>query len=121
MTARVKLTLRLDADGKPALGHGKIHLLEKLEETGSISAAGRAMGMSYRRTWLLVDNLNQLFKEPLVITRPGGGGGAFLTPTGKTVVTLYRQIEEKAAQAARSDITELENLLSACPQKNSPE
>lgn len=79
------------------------------------------MGMSYRRTWLLVDNLNQLFKEPLVITRPGGGGGAFLTLTGKTVVTLYRQIADKAAQAARSDIAELENLLSACPQKTSPE
>lgn len=73
------------------------------------------MGMSYRRTWLLVDNLNQLFVEPLVMTRPGGGGGAFLTETGKTVLALYRQIERDAAQAARSGISQMEALLAPAP------
>ena len=120
MTGRLRLTLRVDADGRAALGHGKVRLLEQLAETGSISAAGRAMGMSYRRTWLLVDNLNQLFVEPLVMTRPGGGGGAFLTVTGKTVLALYRQIERDAAQAARSGISQMEALLAPaaeCLQK----
>ncbi|MFT9215334.1 winged helix-turn-helix domain-containing protein [Acetobacter malorum] len=111
MTERLRLTLRVDADNKPALGHGKIRLLEQLAETGSISAAGRAMGMSYRRTWLLVDSLNQLFREPLVVTRPGGGGGAFLTAEGEAVVRCYRAIEKEAAQAAAEQLAELEKLL----------
>lgn len=120
MTGRLRLTLRVDADGRAALGHGKVRLLEQLAETGSISAAGRAMGMSYRRTWLLVDNLNQLFVEPLVMTRPGGGGGAFLTETGKTVLALYRQIEQDAAHATRPGMEQMEALLAPvgeCLQK----
>ncbi|GAN64328.1 LysR family transcriptional regulator [Acetobacter indonesiensis NRIC 0313] len=111
MSDRMRLTLRVDADGKAALGHGKIRLLEKLAETGSISAAGRAMGMSYRRTWLLVDSLNHLFKTPVVATRPGGGGGAFLTETGEALVKLYRDIEQEAAQATAADLDRLEALL----------
>lgn len=120
MTGRLRLTLRVDADGRAALGHGKVRLLEQLAETGSISAAGRAMGMSYRRTWLLVDNLNQLFVEPLVMTRPGGGGGAFLTEAGKTVLALYRQIEQDAAQATQASLSQMEALLAPqaeCLQK----
>ncbi|MDN7352213.1 winged helix-turn-helix domain-containing protein [Acetobacter senegalensis] len=119
MPDRVRLTLRVDADGKAALGHGKIRLLEMLAETGSISAAGRAMGMSYRRTWLLVDSLKQLFKAPLVATRPGGGGGAFLTEEGETVVRLYREIEQEAAQASAQNLARIEQLLASgqaeCP------
>ncbi|MFE8872587.1 winged helix-turn-helix domain-containing protein [Acetobacter persici] len=111
MTERLRLTLRVDADKKPALGHGKIRLLEQLAETGSISAAGRAMGMSYRRTWLLVDSLNQMFREPLVVTRPGGGGGAFLTAEGEAVVRCYRDIEKQAAEVAEAHLAELEKLL----------
>lgn len=103
--------MRVDADAAPALGHGKIRLLEQLAETGSISAAGRAMGMSYRRTWLLVDSLNHLFREPLVVTRPGGGGGAFLTAEGAAVVRCYRDIEKQAAEASAASLAELEKLL----------
>ena len=66
----------MDADNAPALGHGKIRLLEQIEQTGSISAAGRALGMSYRRTWLLVDSVNRLFAEPSLCAPPGGGRGA---------------------------------------------
>ncbi|MFT9459591.1 MAG: winged helix-turn-helix domain-containing protein [Acetobacter orientalis] len=119
MPQRLRLTLRLDADGKPAIGHGKIKLLEQLAETGSISAAGRAMGMSYRRTWLLVDSLNSLFAQPLVATRPGGGGGAVLTETGQTVLHLYKDIEQQAARASAASLTKLTRLL-AQPEGSCP-
>lgn len=111
MPQRLRLTLRLDADGKPAIGHGKIKLLEQLAQTGSISAAGRAMGMSYRRTWLLVDSLNSLFAQPVVATRPGGGGGAVLTETGEAVLRLYKDIELQAARASAPSLAKFVRLL----------
>jgi molybdate transport system regulatory protein len=82
-----RLTLRLDFGPGRAIGHGKIRLLEAVRDHGSISAAGRSMGMSYRRAWLLVDALNRLFKAPVVETKHGGsaGGGAELTPFGHHV------------------------------------
>ena len=70
-----KLTLRIEFDNATQLGPGKVRLLEEITERGSISAAGRGMGMSYRRAWLLVDDLNHCFKEPLVQTQCGGSGG----------------------------------------------
>jgi molybdate transport system regulatory protein len=93
-----RLTLRVDLAPFGAVGHGKIRLLEIVDETGSISAAGRTMNMSYRRAWLLIDELNHLFKNPLVRTRLGGstGGGAELTPFGKSLVRHYRAIESEA-------------------------
>jgi molybdate transport system regulatory protein len=96
-----RLTIRVDLTPLGAIGPGKIRLLELVDETGSISAAGRAMTMSYRRAWLLVDELNRLFKNPLVATRLGGeaGGGAALTPFGKTVVRHYREMESEAHAA----------------------
>ena len=96
-----RLTLRIDFDADRAIGPGKIRLLELIEACGSISAAGRQMGMSYRRAWLLVDNLNRCFREPLVAAQVGGvkGGGASLTGFGRAVVEHYRAIE-KAAEAA---------------------
>ena len=75
-----RLTLRIDFDGGRALGPGKVRLLELVGETGSISAAGRAMGMSYRRAWLLVDALNQTFSQPVTETRGGGAGGGGAPP-----------------------------------------
>ena len=74
----VGFSLRLQLSPESRLGPGKVALLEAIEATGSISAAGRAMTMSYRRAWLLVDNLNRMFREPLVEAAPGGakGGGA---------------------------------------------
>src|SRR5208282_816092 len=97
----VRLTIRVDFSPTSSVGPGKIRLLELVDETGSISAAGRAMTMSYRRAWLLVDELNRLFKNPLVATRLGGeaGGGAALTPFGKTVVRHYREMESEAHAA----------------------
>src|SRR4051794_37664775 len=108
-----RLTLRIDFDEGRALGPGKVRLLELIGETGSISAAGRAMGMSYRRAWLLVDALNKTFRTAVVETREGGagGGGAHLTPFGSELVASYRTIEQDAARAVRSKIAELENAL----------
>lgn len=82
-----------------AIGPGKADLLDAIGRTGSISAGGRALGMSYRRAWLLVDTMNRCFREPLVIAAKGGarGGGAQLTPFGADVLARYRALELDAA------------------------
>ena len=96
-----RLTIRVDLGKGGALGPGKIRLLELIDARGSISEAGRAMGMSYRRAWLLVDNLNRSFRDSAVAKQTGGpqGGGARLTPWGRRLVERYRAIETDAAQA----------------------
>lgn len=88
------------------LGPGKIDLLEAIGRHGSISAGAREMGMSYRRAWLLVDALNQMFKEPVVVAAPGGthGGGAQITQFGKDVAAAYRRIEERTRAAIREEL-----------------
>jgi molybdate transport system regulatory protein len=108
-----KLTLRIDFDNATRLGPGKVRLLEQIAERGSISAAGRGMGMSYRRAWLLVDDLNRCFKQPLVQTLRGGtgGGGAELSGFGLRVVETYRAMEREAATAVASRLTLLEQGL----------
>jgi molybdate transport system regulatory protein len=101
-----RLTLRIDFDHDRQIGPGKIRLLELIEATGSISAAGRQMGMSYRRAWLLVDALNRCFREPLVAAQVGGvkGGGASLTGFGRAVVDHYRAIEKAAETASAAHV-----------------
>ena len=108
-----RLTLRIDFDKSRALGPGKIRLLEHIGHTGSISAAARAMGMSYRRAWLLVDALNQTFRTPVVHTREGGagGGGATLTPFGADLVASYRAMEHDMAHALATRLETLEQAL----------
>ena len=108
-----RLTIRLDFELGRRLGAGKVALLEAIEATGSISAAGRAHKMSYRRAWLLVDELNKLFAEPVVAAHHGGmkGGGAALTGSGRRIVALYREAEAKMRSAAEAEIDELESNL----------
>jgi molybdate transport system regulatory protein len=108
-----RLTLRLDFPEMGRLGPGKIRLLELVGEHGSISAAGRAMGMSYRRAWQLVDEMNQTFRDDVVATQQGGvaGGGAKLTQTGRDVIRAYRAIETKARTAAAAHIEALARVL----------
>ena len=108
-----RLTIRFDFDNERRLGPGKVALLESIAETGSISAAGRAHKMSYRRAWLLVEDLNHLFGEALVTARPGGakGGGAKLTPTGARIVDLYRDAERKMREAAAQELAGIEGAL----------
>jgi molybdate transport system regulatory protein len=88
------------------LGPGKVDLLEAIGRTGSISAAGRALGMSYRRAWLLVDALNHMFPDPLVTAAPGGsrGGGAKLTDYGRGVAAAYRRVEARTRTAMREEL-----------------
>jgi molybdate transport system regulatory protein len=118
-----RLTIRFDFELGRRLGAGKIALLEAVEKTGSISAAGRAHQMSYRRAWLLVDELNQMFLEPVVSAHHGGvkGGGASLTDQGRRVVALYRDAEAKMLAAAQGEIDELErNLRVGKAEHNEP-
>ncbi len=113
----LRLTLRLDVGGRPTLGPGKARLLELIGETGSISAAGRAMGMSYRRAWMLADSLNASFAAPLIAARPGGagGGGAALLPFGAEVVRLYRALEQRAAGGGVTELERLHAMLATSP------
>ena len=101
-----RLTIRFDFAPERRLGPGKIALLEAIAATGSISGAGRKHKMSYRRAWLLVDELNKLFGEPLVRAHPGGakGGGAALTAPGQKVLRAYRDAERKMREAAATEI-----------------
>ena len=112
-----KLSIRIDFAPEAHLGPGKARLLELIGETGSISAAGRALDMSYRRAWLLVDSLNATFKEPVVSTMLGGkaGGGARLTPYGRDVIQHYRKLEARAAAACKTHLAALEGALAKNP------
>jgi len=92
---RLKLKAQVYLGDDVAMGPGKADLLEAIISEGSISAAGRKLGMSYRRTWLLVDTMNSCFIDPLVETATGGnkGGGAHVTARGQEILRLYRQLE----------------------------
>ena len=116
MTTR--LTLRLDFATGSRLGPGKIALLEAIDRLGSIAAAGREFGMSYRRAWLLTDEVNRTFDKPLVEARGGGknGGGAALTPRGKEIVRLYRSVEAEAKKSTAREVRRLGRVL-ASPAK----
>jgi molybdate transport system regulatory protein len=108
-----RLTIRIDFAGGRRVGPGKVRLLELIDQTGSISAAGRAMAMSYRRAWLLVESLNTAFRAPVVDTRAGGrqGGGAELTAFGHELVERYRTMEREAVQATLTQIDAIEDAL----------
>ncbi|MBP2509478.1 molybdate transport system regulatory protein [Agrobacterium tumefaciens] len=106
----LKPVLRIDFPPGERLGHGKIELMELIAETGSISAAGRAMDMSYRRAWLLVDALNHMFRQPVIESQRGGkqGGGAALTAFGAELLERYRGMQKRMNEALRADIDWLE-------------
>jgi len=111
--AAVQFRLRISHGDDIALGPGEIDLLEAIARTGSITAGAKALGMSYRRAWLLVDTMNRCFSMPVVEAEAGGsrGGGTQLTPLGKRVIRLYRSIEAKAAKAGAADLATLTGLL----------
>jgi len=104
-------------DAEIALGTGKAELLAAIAQTGSIAAAGRKMGMSYRRAWLLVETMNQCFYQPLVISTKGGkhGGGAQLTALGEQVLTLYQQMLTDIEQQTQIQQQQLLSLLKTTP------
>jgi len=110
---RVQFRMRIYRDGGIAVGPGKIALLEAVLRTGSITAAAQEMGMSYRRAWLLVDELNRSLRQPAVETAVGGarGGGTALTETGVELIRRYRAVEATAREAAAEDLCALKRML----------
>ncbi len=110
-----RLRLRVLFEPDVVLGPGKADLLEGIRDTGSISAAGRQMQMSYKRAWDLVEALNRYFKQPLVQTSKGGsgGGGAELTVFGEQVLAAYRRIEARSTEAVADELRWLRSKLPA--------
>lgn len=109
----LRLTLRIDHDGVAWLGPGKVRLLELIAQHGSIARAGREMGMSYRKAWLLVEAMSTSLGEPVVVASPGGvgGGGAVVTPAGCRLVACYREMERDATDAAAAPLRALQAML----------
>jgi molybdate transport system regulatory protein len=105
--------MRINAGDAIAIGPGKISLLEAIDQTRSITAAAKHLDMSYRRAWLLLDELNRCLRKPAVESVKGGtsGGGSQVTATGRQIITLYRRVEETASKACQADIAQLIALL----------
>lgn len=117
--AQLKPRFRIMMDGEIALGPGKVDLLEAIGRTGSISAAARDIGLSYRRAWNMVDTMNHCFKKPLVERTKGGagGGGAQLTALGRTVIDQYRSMETKATKTVQTEWKALHKNLKSPPSR----
>ena len=111
--AELRIQVRVELGAGHKIGPGKVALLEAIGETGSITAAGRRLGMSYRRAWLLVSALNQMFDEAVVETVAGGahGGGARLTNLGAQLVVAYRTLEKAAGDAASAQLASFRSKI----------
>ncbi|MCB5188609.1 winged helix-turn-helix domain-containing protein [Methylobacillus caricis] len=109
----ISIKIRIPHQNLVAIGPGKADLLEAIDRNGSISAGARAMGMSYKRAWDLVDAMNKSFRQPLVATATGGshGGGAQVTEFGRDVLLRYREMEAKANKSIAADADALAELL----------
>ena len=118
MTHSPKIRLRIILNPDTLIGWGKADLLQTIDEAGSISEAGRRMGMSYRRAWILINTMNGYFDEPLVRSMKGGrrGGGAELTKTGRAVLEAYRRIEKKVHSVSERDLKLLSSLAAKKPR-----
>lgn len=108
---RLKLKAQLLVGNEIAFGPGKADLLDAIRSAGSITAAARRMGLSYRRAWTMVDTMNRLFAEPLVVTAFGARGGASLTPAGETALSAYRQLQADLAASVWTSQTRLLSML----------
>ena len=113
VSPEIRYRVRVVRGDDIAIGPGKVDLLEAIDAAGSITAAAKQLGMSYRRAWLLVDTMNRCFAEPVVATEAGGahGGGTRLTASGAEVVRCYRNAESRAAKASAADLAALAALL----------
>jgi molybdate transport system regulatory protein len=129
MTRLQAMTIKLDTKTclwrgeEPAIGSGKADLLDAIIATGSISGAGRAMNMSYRRAWLLVDTMNRCFREPLVRTSAGGehGGGAAVTEAGLAVLAQFRRMQQATDAAAQPYLEAFASMLRPAEETTSEE
>lgn len=106
MTKPASIRIRITSGEDIAMGQGKADLLEAIGRAGSISAAARELGMSYRKAWLMVDEMNQCFRSAVVRAAKGGrqGGGAQVTPLGEEALARFRQIQAKASAAIAADV-----------------
>ena len=113
----LKLKAQILCGDELAMGPGKADLLEAIDREGSISAAGRSLGMSYRRTWLLVDGMNRCWTDRLVDTTAGGGTGrgARLSDAGRDVLARYRALEARLATVVDADLAALSGMLRSAP------
>jgi len=118
-TCRPRLRIRIVFGDDEMIGPGKAELLERIARCGSIAAAGREMGMSYKRAWQLIGTLNAMFRDPLVESTRGGpgGGGAVLTDAGRHVLSLYRAFEGEAAEAGAARLEAMQALLRDIPEE----
>lgn len=118
-TKHPRLRIRIVFGEQEMIGPGKAELLDRIDRCGSIAAAGREMGMSYKRAWELVGTLNAMFRAPLVESTRGGtgGGGALLTEAGRTVLDLYRAFEADAATAGEPHLNALQAMLRDIPEQ----
>lgn len=107
--ARIRFGVYLE-EGGPKIGRGKIRLLKAIGEHGSISAAARSMGMAYRHAWLLLDELNRSFSEPVLHSKTGGpsGGGAELTQWGRELIERFEEMEQLADASVASHLEALD-------------
>ncbi len=115
----IRLSIRLNFEGARRLGPGKVALLEAIEASGSITGAAKALGMSYRRAWLLLEETNALFTDASAATAQGGrqGGGAQLTPFGREVVARYRSAERALRCYAEDELSFFEDHLRPMPKR----
>jgi molybdate transport system regulatory protein len=113
----LKLKAQIFCGDEPAMGPGKADLLEAIDREGSISAASRALGMSYRRTWMLVDSMNRCWADKLVDTTPGGGRekGARLTDSGRKILAAWRELEREMLATASDRLQQFAPLLRDTP------
>lgn len=113
MSYKSSIKIRIYQNDKVALGPGKAELLDSIMQNGSISAAARAMDMSYKRAWDLVNTMNESFAKPIVVTAKGGshGGGAEVTEFGQQMLKQYYQAQEKAEQAIKDEMLRLSQQL----------
>ncbi len=107
------IKIRIDFEGKRYIGHGRVQLLELIGQHGSIAQAAKAMGMSYKRAWYLMDEFNSMFADPLIERQHGGrgGGAAKLTPFGADLVRQYRDMEAKALSIFAKPLASIEKHL----------
>ena len=117
--SQASIRIRVICGDEIAMGQGKADLLEAIGETGSISAAGRRLGLSYRKAWLMVDEMNRCFSVPVVEAIKGGakGGGARVTPLGLEALRQYRAIQALSQEAIQSELAAFRRLLAPTPRK----
>jgi molybdate transport system regulatory protein len=118
---QIQLRLRVMRGSAVIFGPGRADLLALIQAHGSIAAAGREMGMSYKRAWALVDSLNTWFASPLVEAAKGGagGGGAKLTPLGLELLSAYRRLEQECAEVSAGPLAQMQAALAVSPEQKS--